>query len=196
MTGDLYEDLPPARRRRLLYWAVLRALANTAALVALYYLLPDRSWNGGVALRVLGGMVIFVGITVWQVKKIAGARNPGVRAAQALGLIFPLYLLIFASTYYVMAQASAAAFTEPLTKTDALYFTVTVFSTVGFGDIAPKSELARVILIIQMIGDLAILGAGVRILLGAVRRGRQRATGADGDAGAGTSPSAVSDRSD
>jgi len=63
---------------------------------------------------------------------------------------------------------------------------VTVFSTVGFGDIAPKSELARVVLIIQMIGDLAILGAGVRILLGAVRRGRQRATDAGSDAGAGT----------
>jgi voltage-gated potassium channel len=145
---------------------------------------------------VLGGMVIFAGITAWQVRKIAGARYPGVKAAETLGLIFPLYLLIFASTYYVMARASATAFTEPLTRTDALYFTVTVFSTVGFGDIAPKSELARVILIVQMIGDLAILGAGVRILLGAVRRGRQRASDAGSDAAAGTPPSAGSDRSD
>ena len=196
MTGHLYENLAPVKRRRLIYRAVLRGLANTAALVALYYLLPDTSWNGGVAVRVLGGMVIFAGITAWQVRNIAGARYPGVKAAEALGLIFPLYLLIFASTYYVMAQASAAAFTEPLTRTDALYFTVTVFSTVGFGDIAPKSEIARVVLIIQMIGDLAILGAGVRILLGAVRRGRQRASDAGSDAAPGTGPSAASDRSD
>ncbi|MGO8982823.1 MAG: potassium channel family protein, partial [Streptosporangiaceae bacterium] len=70
-----------------------------------------------------------------------------------------------------------------LTKTDALYFTVTVFSTVGFGDITPKSEAARVVLIVQMLGDIAILGAGARILLGAVRRGRQRRTETDGAAG-------------
>ena len=34
-----------------------------------------------------------------------------------------------------------------------------------------------------MLGDLAVLGAGVRVLLGAVRRGRERRTGTGGDAG-------------
>jgi hypothetical protein len=51
---------------------------------------------------------------------------------------------------------------------------VSVFSTVGFGDIAPRSQPVRIVLIVQMLGDLAVLGAGVRVLLGAVRRGRQR----------------------
>jgi Ion channel len=55
-----------------------------------------------------------------------------------------------------------------------LYFAVTVFSTVGFGDITAKSETARVVLIVQMLADLAFLGAGVRVLLGAVQRGRER----------------------
>jgi hypothetical protein len=81
-----------------------------------------------------------------------------------------------------MQRASAANFTQPLTRTDALYFSVTVFTTVGFGDIAAKSETARVALIIQMLADLVLLGAGVRVLLGAVRRGQQRRTGtSDGD---------------
>jgi voltage-gated potassium channel Kch len=146
---------------------------------------PDRSWNGHTALRILVGLLVCAGITVWQVKTISGSRYPGVKAAQALGLILPLYLLVFASTYYVMEGVSAANFNLPLTKTDALYFTVTVFSTVGFGDIVPQSEPARVVLIVQMLGDLAVLGAGVRILLGAVRRGRQRRTGT-GDADSAT----------
>jgi voltage-gated potassium channel len=64
-------------------------------------------------------------------------------------LIVPFYLLVFASTYFVMQRASAANFTQPLTRTDALYFAVTVFSTVGFGDITPKSEAARVVLIVS-----------------------------------------------
>ena len=94
---------------------------------------------------------------MWQVRTIAGARYPGLKAFEALGLIVPLYLLVFASTYFVMERASAANFTQPLTRTDALYFTVTVFSTVGFGDITPKSEAARVVLIVQMLGDIALL---------------------------------------
>jgi len=39
------------------------------------------------------------------------------------------------------------------------------------------------VLIVQMLGDIAILGAGARILLGAVRRGRERRTETDGVAG-------------
>jgi voltage-gated potassium channel len=186
MTSDPYQELPPAKRRRLIYRAVLRGLLSATVLVVLYYLLPDQSWNGDVALRVLAGLLVFAGITAWQVRTITGSRYPALKAAEALGLIFPLYLLVFASTYYVMERSSAANFTQPLTKTDALYFTVTVFSTVGFGDIAPKSEAARVVLIIQMLGDLALLGAGVRILLGAVRRGQQRRT----DTGHQASPGA------
>ena len=104
-------------------------------------------------------------------------RYPGLRAAEALGLIVPLYLLLFASTYFLMERASAANFTQPLTRTDALYFSVTVFTTVGFGDITAKSETARVVLIVQMLADLALLGAGARVLLGAVHRGQQRRSG-------------------
>jgi len=60
---------------------------------------------------------------------------------------------------------------------------VTVFSTVGFGDITAKSEAARVVLIVQMLGDLALLGAGARVLLGAVSRGRQRRSDTGDDTG-------------
>ena len=34
---------------------------------------------------------------------------------------------------------------------------MTVFTTVGFGDIAAKSETARFVLIVQMLADLALL---------------------------------------
>ena len=51
----------------------------------------------------------------------------------------------------------------------------------GFGDITAKSEAARVVLIVQMLGDIALLGAGARVLLGAVRRGQQRQGTSDQD---------------
>jgi voltage-gated potassium channel len=183
MTDQADQELPPAKRRRLIIAAVLRGLVVTTVLVVLYYLLPlDRPLDASTAVRLLIGLLIFVGATVWQVKAIAGSRYPGLRAAEALGFIIPLYLLLFASTYFLMERGSAANFTQPLTRTDALYFSVTVFTTVGFGDIAAKSETARVVLIVQMLADLALLGAGARVLLGAVNRGRQRRSGtSDGD---------------
>jgi hypothetical protein len=183
MTDQLNQEPPPAQRRRLIIAAVLRGLVTTTVLVVLYYLLPlNRPWDTGTAARLLIGLLVFAGLAVWQIKAIAGARYPGLRAAEALGLIVPLYLLLFASTYFLMERASAANFTQPLTRTDALYFSVTVFTTVGFGDISAKSETARVVLIIQMLADLALLGAGARVLLGAVHRGQQRRSGTgDGD---------------
>ncbi|HEY5989876.1 MAG TPA: potassium channel family protein, partial [Streptosporangiaceae bacterium] len=60
-------------------------------------------------------------------------------------------------------------------------FTVTVFSTVGFGDIRPESELARLVVTGQMVADLVIIGLGARIVVGAVRVGqRRRSDGGDG----------------
>jgi voltage-gated potassium channel len=189
VSAGSYPELSRTRRRRLIFWAVLRGLLATALLVVLYYLLPlDEPLGASAGVRILIGLVIFVGITVWQVRNIAGASYPALKAFEALGLIFPFYLLVFASTYFVMERASAASFTGPLTRTDALYFSVTVFSTVGFGDIAPKSEAARVVLIFQMLGDLALLGAGARVLLGAVSRGRQRRSNTGDDSGPADGP--------
>jgi voltage-gated potassium channel len=176
--SDPFFELAPRRRRRLVFRAALRGLLTATVLVVVYYLVPDQSLHGTTAVRVLIGLLVFAGVTGWQIRSITGARYPGLKAAEALGLVFPLYLLVFASTYYVMERASAANFSQPLTKTDALYFTVTVFSTVGFGDVVPKSEPARLVLIVQMLGDLALLAFGARLLLGAVQRGRQRRTDA------------------
>ena len=184
MISDPYQELPPAKRRRLIFRTALRSFLLTAVLVVLYYVFPlDERLDAGIAARLLIGLLVFAAMATWQVRSIIGARYPAVKAIEALGLIVPLYLLLFASTYFVMERAAAANFTQPLTRTDALYFAVTVFSTVGFGDIAAKSEAARVVLIFQMLGDLALLGVGVRVLLGAVRRGQQRGSDTGGDVG-------------
>jgi predicted secreted protein len=43
MTGERYQDLPAAKRRRLVFRAVLRSVLAAAVLVVLYYVLPlDR----------------------------------------------------------------------------------------------------------------------------------------------------------
>jgi voltage-gated potassium channel len=75
----------------------------------------------------------------------SGHRSQGLRAIEALATSVPLFLLLFASTYVVMAAMSASNFGGRLTHTDGLYFTVTIFSTVGFSDITAKTEAARLV---------------------------------------------------
>src|SRR6266487_5585779 len=107
MADQPNQELPPTKRRRLIVRAVLRGLLVTTVLVVLYYLLPlDRPLDTGTAIRLLIGLLVFVGITVWQVRAIAGSRFPGLRAAETLGFIVPFYLLLFASTYYLLERAS------------------------------------------------------------------------------------------
>ena len=63
---------------------------------------------------------------------------------------------------------------RPLSHTDGLYFAVTVFSTVGFGDIVAKSESARLVVTGQMLTDLVVLGVTIKAVVGAVRHGLRR----------------------
>ena len=134
----------------------------------------NRSSTWAAVTILVVGLVLFIGLVAFQVRSIVRSRFPALRAIEALATSIPLFLLLFASVYVVMATISASNFSEPLTHTDALYFTVTVFSTVGFGDITAKSEAARLVVTSQMIADLLIIGLGLRVIVGAVTRSRQQ----------------------
>jgi hypothetical protein len=155
--------------------SLLRATGSTAVLLAIYYLLPlDHAVRWVAVTALVIGLAALVGLVAFQVRAISGSRYPGLRALEALGVTVPLFLLLFASTYLVLAAISAHSFNQQMNHTDALYFTVTVFATVGFGDITATADVARLVVTGQMIIDLIILGLGARVILGAVSRGRQR----------------------
>jgi len=167
-----------ARRRREIWLGMLRALATATALVALYYLLPlDRLSNVPLAVTLVAGLLILLAVASWQLRTVLRARYPAVRAAVALATTVPWFLLLFASAYYVMARGTPGSFSQHLTRTDALYFTVTTFSTVGFGDITATSQTARLVVTVQMILDLLALGLGIRVFIGAVKRAREAQSG-------------------
>ena len=175
MTTAPLHTLPAAKRRRLIIIGLLRASAVTAALVVGYYLLPLDNLAGvplGVSLA--AGLLALAAMAAYQVRAIIRARYPGIRAIEALATTAPLFLLLFAATYVLMARADPSNFNvHPLTRTDSLYFTVTVFATVGFGDITATSQTGRLLVTAQMILDLIVLGLGIRVFLGAVQRGQQ-----------------------
>jgi voltage-gated potassium channel len=162
--------------RRQLLLAIMRTLLTSAGLLVLYFVLPlDRSFSVGTLLALVGGVVATGVLVGWQLRSILRSRHPALRAVEALALSLPLFLLLFAAAYAVLSGSEPAAFTEPLSRLDCLYFVVTVFATVGFGDISAVSDLARVLVTVQMVGDLLLIGLVLRAFLTAVERGRRRA---------------------
>jgi ion channel len=196
--GQRAQDPPTPAPRRLVARGLLRASATATALVVLYFTLPlTGSLDGSTAMLLVAGLLAFAGVVTWQVRAVLGSRHPGLRAIESLAATIPLFLLLFAVAYLQLAAADAGAFSEPLSRTDALYYTITVFSTVGFGDITPRADLARIVTMVQMLGDLLVVGLVLHLMVGAVKAGLQRRAAASagfpdssnqGDGGPATKP--------
>ena len=162
-------------RRRGVTLGLLRALATTSGLVVVYYLAPlGREPGTWLWVVMVGGIVALAALTVHQVRAILRATHPGVRAVEALATTVPMFLLLFSAAYFLMSHADDSNFNAAaLSRTDALYFTVTVFATVGFGDIVPTSQVARLVVTAQMVLNLVVLGLVVRVIVGAAQQARR-----------------------
>jgi voltage-gated potassium channel len=197
MSTEPPRPAPPARRFAELEKShQRRAVFRTTATVAVawvlifgaYYLLPfDHGSSLRAVLRIGACIALVGGVLVWQIGRIASAELPELRAVEALGIVIALFLAAFAAIYLGMSHAGPATFSQRLDHTRALYFTITVFSTVGFGDIVPRTDTARLLVAAQMLLDLAIIGAVVRLILNAAKN---RVAPSDGPApGATPGPS-------
>ena len=172
----------------MILWALLRPALIIVSLLLLYYLLPlwDRHTPSTVLSLVLG-MVLVAVLLIWQIRKIATAKYPRLRAIETLALVVPLFVLVFATVYFAAGQSDPGSFSQRLSRTGSLYFTMTVFSSVGFGDIVPVTDTARVLVILQMLGDLVLIGVVVRSILSVVQSSlRRQDSGTDPGTKAGT----------
>jgi voltage-gated potassium channel len=149
---------------------LLRITLTVAVMLAAYGLVPVKGPGEQADLPwLLLALVIFGIVVAVQIPLIIRSKHPILRAVEALALTVSLFLLSFSRIYLSNSVTDPTTFTQPLDNATALYFTVTVFATVGFGDIVATSGPARVIVSVQMLLDLAILGFAVRITFGVAR---------------------------
>jgi len=164
---------PQSRRRAV--GALLSSVAVSAVAVTGYFVLPLSSALTTRTVVVLGaGLGAIALLLAWHLLSIIRSPFPRVRAVAALATTVPLFLVVFATTYFVMSRTDPAYFSEPLSRVDAAYYTVTIFATVGFGDITPETSVARATTMLQMIGDVILVGLVAQVIVGAMRRGIRR----------------------
>jgi voltage-gated potassium channel len=150
--------------------ALLRSSLVAVFIVLAFFLLPMTAAD-----EIRGGVILGAGLTAvalvlaWHIRMILVAPYPAARAISALVVTVPLFLVVFATIYYLMGAADGAQWSEHLTRMDALYYTVTVFATVGFGDITAVSQAARTVTTLQMIAGLTLVGVIARVVVGAVQ---------------------------
>ena len=170
--------LPRWQRRRVVTIALVRTALSGAVLVLIYFTIPlSQLTEGGAALLLTAGLIGVAVVLALQIRATITSSYPALQAVEALGLSVPLILLLFSATHYLLGVESPENYTERLSRLDALYFSVTMFATVGFGDIAPVSPLARVISMLQMLANLVFLGVVARVLFGAVAESRRSPAG-------------------
>jgi len=169
--------------RRPVLAGLARTLLTSTGVVVVYFLLPlDRTFAAGTVVTLVVGLLGVTLLIVWQVRWIVRSPHPALRAVEAVALSLPLFLLLFAAGYQGLSASDEGAFTGPLSRVDSLYFVITAFATVGFDDISPMSQLAHVLVTIQMVGDLLLIGLVLRVFVAAVDRRRHR-TGPGGQDG-------------
>jgi voltage-gated potassium channel len=112
--------------------------------------------------------------------------GPDVRLQGLFVLLF-VTVFFFAETFYLLARMPGQV-AELRTKTDALYFTLTTLSTVGYGDVHAVGQLARVAVIVQIVFDLSFLGTAVAVGSGIIRARAARLGPQHGESPSGTAP--------
>ncbi len=170
--------MPPDRRTawKLGLGMAARIVLSLALLFCAYFFLPTKSEGTGESdvLNLVLALVVFGVIVGLQVPAIVRAKYPIMRAVESLTIIIALYLLIFSRIYLSNSLTDPAVFSHPLNHTTALYFTVTVFATVGFGDFVAVTDGMRGLVTVQMLLNLVVLGVIIRLLSSAATRGVAR----------------------
>lgn len=191
-SGTAFGDLDARARRRLLIHTLLRISASVILLFVLYAIIPDAHRSGTTAvIELILGLLVLIGLLTWQIRRILTAPYPGLRALETLALALTLLVVVFAYTYLSLSESNTTYFSQPLDHIGAIYFTVTVLSTVGFGDIVARTDATRLIVTVQIVLDLVLVAGIARTIVFAAKLGarRRETERQEGQRGGGPGPS-------
>jgi len=96
---------------------------------------------------------------------------------------YALLVIVFASVFSIISQFSdephfrVGSVARALSFSEAIHFSIVTISTVGYGDIVPASNIARVLASMEVICGVMLLLFGVSELLGYAREHRRNRGG-------------------
>ena len=144
-------------------------IGQVALLLTIYYLVPIRETMSvpDQVMRGVFSLLVLVAVVAWITQEVV--RQSSQRTAEVnqdrLLLLVVVGLMFFALIDLVIARTGSSEFVGLETKTDALYFALTTLATVGFGDVHAEGQVARLLLIAQIIFNIVVLTQAAHVLL-------------------------------
>ena len=92
------------------------------------------------------------------------------RRVEGLVLGIVVVVVFFAFAYYLLARHDPHEVTRVHTRVDALYFTMSTLSTIGFGDVHASGQAARALVIAQVVFDLVFVAAAAGLVTARIRQ--------------------------
>jgi|SRR5215211_159311 len=146
-------------------------VACVLALV-LYFVVPvsPRLPTDAIVLRGLAAVACFgllAFVIVWQLR-LALAQGLDRRLD---GLVVSLVIVVigFALGFYLLNIQNPEQIEGVSTRVDALYFTMTTLTTVGYGDAHAKGQAARILVMVQMVFNLVFVATAASVLSARIR---------------------------
>jgi hypothetical protein len=160
--------------RRLIIEGALRMFGVVGLTVVAYALIPIEGGIGSTAAIICAsvGIVIILVVYAWQLTRVSRSLRPILAVVEAVGLVFGLFVCMFSLLYVAISTSDPSAFSELLNKAAGIYFTVTVLATVGFGDITPVTDTARLVVTLQMVIGVTLVGTAIKALSNSARSAR------------------------
>lgn len=175
------EDMSERQIRFALFGIGARMVLATVALLTAYWLIPlewfDEGWSA-FAVLVLG-LGVYLFLVVRRMIRLRDSPRPMADLGEALVIVVVTLVTLFALTYAILSRNIDDAFNVALDKESALYFSMTVTTTTGFGDIVATTNRVRDMVTFQMFITLLILAVAVRGVTAAAQYGRKRQTSGD-----------------
>jgi hypothetical protein len=158
------------KRRRLAIWLrVIRSIVVGYCIFGLLveasvpHLLPENAFTAYVGEAARAGVFIIWFYLIWRIasaiRGIYGPKSalyleftPAWRIILDVTAAFLLAAFCFAVIYlYIVRLEGPGAFSAELNLGEALYFSIVTMTTTGYGDISPKSGLAKFAVSVQIL---------------------------------------------
>jgi len=177
--------MPSSSRRRPVFWPGdpvrratargLRVVGTLLVVLTLYFVVPVREDPaGGMVLRASVTALLLAGLAAVVVVEVGHAVVDHEATVDGLITALALVWVVFALAFYVLHLQRPHEIVGLETRVDALYFVVSTMLTVGYGDIHATGQVARGLVLVQMVFDVAFVATSGAVLSARVRSRAER----------------------
>ncbi|WP_426244817.1 potassium channel family protein [Nocardioides sp. LHG3406-4] len=136
-----------------------------AGLLVAYYAFP-LEWSGSTGAIAISLVLTALGLALLGRMMVLELQHlrAGIagRAAGALTIMLVLLIMSFSLAFYLVDLLAPEQISGLSTRTDALYFTLSTMTTVGYGDVHAEGQLARALVCGLIVFNIVVVASLVR----------------------------------